>query len=169
MTPPFPMMVMKAFIQKAGDTAFTEYLALVANGEVGSSSSELVFAQGEIAADTTGTIVSYTPANGKDFYLAHAGIHIEAGDVAGTNSINAEVQNDGNIRDTIGGWSTHVGTSDSGGQGAPFFKSKSGALGDKLVGDGAKIYRIFCETNDGVLCQGSIVGILLNNGESPRS
>ncbi len=152
----------------AGDL---EYKCLIANAEIGSSTSELVFANGEIAGDTTGTIVSYTPANGKDFYLLHAGIHIEAGDVANTNSINVQVQNDGNVRDTLGGWSTHhfPGGGNEGGQGAPFFKAVSGATGDKLVGDGAKIYRLFSETNVNCLTQGDIIGLLVDNGESPRA
>ncbi len=148
-----------------------EYMSRIANGEIGGSSSVQVFAQGEVAKNTTGEIAAYIPATGKDFYLAHAGIFPESGDVGNNNHAVVEVKNDTLIRDVLGGWSAFnaPGGGNEGGQGAPFFKAVTGAIGDKLIGNGVKKYSLNCETNDGIIVHGSIIGFIVNAGASPKA
>jgi len=159
-----------ALFERGKRVSDIEYMSRIANGEIGGSTSIQVFATGEIAKDTTGEIVSFTPASGKDFYLAHAGITPE-GAVGDINRVVVEVKNDTNIRDILGGWGSHnvPGGGNEGGQGAPFFKSVSGAFGDKLIGDGVKKYSLNCETNESVIVHGSIIGFTVTNGQSPAA
>lgn len=148
----------------------TEYLAAIANGEGGDSTSELIIVTN--TRSSTGVALSYTPPDGKDFYLSEASCVFVAASI-GTSPIigtgRATLRNDSAIKDYFGASVTSGHTNNNIYGTGGHSKTESKAKGDKLVGDALKAYDIdITAIGNSTAAYCTIKGVLVTSGKSPK-
>jgi len=136
-----------ATLDLGGDIEFLRQKSL--NGDLIISAVERI---------TTGTTATYTPATGKTFFLYKAYCRGDAG--ASNSSYDAELQNDGAVKDI---WDYVEGYGSVNGVGGSDLGHTSIIQADKLVGNSAKIYRIEVVAISNVNVLGVIIGWIENS------
>ncbi len=100
---------------------------------------------------STGSVCSYTPANGATFILYKASVRMSSG--SSNTGFTSQLRNNGTVLETIyGGTGTINGVPSS-----PEFIIK----GDQLIGDGSKKYDINISAISSAGIAGTIIGYLL--------
>lgn len=111
---------------------------------------------------TTGEICAITPASGKIFY--HVKSYITLIGTEDTNGANTEVkvslQNDGTTKDILGGSGLNNANTGFFNQAVGTVTRNHSDLPDKLIGDGAKKYRLNVDSTSSasITVYGTIIG-----------
>ncbi len=160
MAPPFPMMIMKAFLQRKGRLSDIEYLAIK------EADGKLKHNEGALAADTTGTLCTITVTDGNDGYLAQAQINIRAANgAAGTVKAELQAEQSNGVFTIVDTWVSGRNVTNESFKDHYEFKN----IGHKIVGDGnTLVFRIEVTVlGAGISAEGNITVIEETAGTSP--